>query len=64
MATATTPSRVVDVLVVGGGPTGLVCATNLLRRGVKNVLIIDQVFKDDSESVWEGVRVVRFLSQY
>jgi len=34
--------QIYDVLIVGAGPVGLATAIALYRRGVKNILVIDQ----------------------
>lgn len=36
------PNHIYDVIVVGAGPVGLATAIGLYRRGIKNILVIDQ----------------------
>ena len=43
MATQSAPESFVDVLIVGAGPAGLMCANALARAGIK-VRIIDQKY--------------------
>ena len=43
MATPSAPESFVDILIVGAGPAGLMCANALARAGIK-VRIIDQKY--------------------
>nr|WP_257236470.1 FAD-dependent oxidoreductase [Nostoc sp. 'Peltigera malacea cyanobiont' DB3992] len=36
------PEEIYDVVVVGAGPIGLATAIGLRKRGIENVLVIDQ----------------------
>lgn len=38
----TAPQHIYDVLIVGAGPVGLATAIALLKRGITNILVIDQ----------------------
>lgn len=37
-----TPAEIYDVVVVGAGPVGLATAVGLRKRGIENILVIDQ----------------------
>jgi 2-polyprenyl-6-methoxyphenol hydroxylase-like FAD-dependent oxidoreductase len=42
VASSTSPVEIYDVVVVGAGPIGLATAIGLRKRGIKNILVIDQ----------------------
>nr|WP_299487970.1 FAD-dependent oxidoreductase [Acaryochloris sp. IP29b_bin.137] len=39
---ADSPRKIYDVLIVGAGPVGLATAIGLRKRGINNILVIDQ----------------------
>ncbi len=42
VASSASPVEIYDVVVVGAGPIGLATAIGLRKRGIKNILVIDQ----------------------
>ncbi|WP_375468789.1 FAD-dependent oxidoreductase [uncultured Nostoc sp.] len=42
VVSSSTPQKIYDVVVVGAGPIGLATAIGLRKRGIENVLVIDQ----------------------
>ncbi|MEH1836983.1 MAG: NAD(P)/FAD-dependent oxidoreductase [Nostoc sp.] len=42
VVSSSTPQQIYDVVVVGAGPIGLATAIGLRKRGIENVLVVDQ----------------------
>lgn len=60
------PQQIYDVLIVGAGPVGLATAIALLKRGITNILVIDQTreFRKVGQVVDllpNGLRAIKYI---
>lgn len=63
----TAPQHIYDVLIVGAGPVGLATAIALLKRGITNILVIDQTreFRRVGQVVDllpNGLRAIKYIA--